>query len=144
MTRVVLLAALASVTSAGGNRSDHDLLQGRWRLVRARASDFDTREGFGKHVLSVRGTAMTAEHDSGGQREDGPFKIDPTAKPKRIDFKYRGKGEHDRPGIYELDGAKLRICFSSVVPARPELRPTDFDTPPGKGWVLLEYERVKE
>lgn len=49
-----------------------------------------------------------------------PYKLDPKANPKRIDF-WREQDGKDKPylGIYELQGDMLRICYQGPKGERP-------------------------
>jgi RNA polymerase sigma-70 factor (ECF subfamily) len=121
-------------------------MQGRWRLVDADDSDgVSKKQGFARHVMVVKGDEMWTESDAGGMDDRGRFQLGPDKSPKRIDFRTGGtrKDGQDRLGVYALDGDKLTICVSSVVPAGESRRPTDFAIKPGTGRVLLVYEREK-
>jgi uncharacterized protein (TIGR03067 family) len=63
----------------------------------------------------------------------GPFSIDPTKSPPWIDLV-----ESTRVtmyGIYRFDGDRLTVCLNE------QLRPTSFDSPPGRGCLLMVLER---
>jgi uncharacterized protein (TIGR03067 family) len=70
------------------------------------------------------------------------FTIDPTRKPKAIDFvglegPATGQKLH---GIYELDGDTVRFCLA---PADKD-RPTDFTAKEGSGRMLSVWKRAKK
>jgi uncharacterized protein (TIGR03067 family) len=72
----------------------------------------------------------------------GTFKIDATKRPKTIDATPTGsKGPAKAVlGIYEFDGATLKIC--SARHGKP--RPTDFDPKRGSGDSRVVWEREKK
>lgn len=56
-------------------------------------------------------------------------KLDETSKPKTFDitpFKPEGAKESLMPGIYELDGKKLRIAWNETPAQSKNMRPTEF------------------
>lgn len=144
----ILLMIVAMLTAAPTLPESGDMgkIQGRWRLVKGQVGETGIALGeFSKDVWHFKRDDLIAERPNGKTKDLGPFKLDETTKPKRIDFKFfDGKTTHTRLGIYELlEGGRLRICFSSVVPPREELRPTDFTTPDFSGRILVEFEREK-
>lgn len=69
----------------------------------------------------------------------GLVKLDLTKKPKQIDAvaedgPTKGKA---MPGIYELKGDEMRVCFAQPGGERP----TEFRTRAGSGQVLITYKR---
>ena len=69
------------------------------------------------------------------------FTIDPSKTPKTIDYVHLygpSKGD-EQQGIYELDGPRLRICFSA--PGRG--RPTDFTTCSGDGRTMTAWRLIR-
>jgi uncharacterized protein (TIGR03067 family) len=67
--------------------------------------------------------------------------IDPTKKPKTIDFTVtegEGKG-NQHLGIYELGKITRKLCFA---PPGKE-RPTEFSSTPGSEDILVTFEREK-
>lgn len=142
---VLLIVALLPAASTPPPTGDMGKIQGRWLLMKAEISGDGGNSNLvlSKDKWHFKGDALVAEHPTGGKTDFGPFKLDEKTQPKRIDFKFHdGKVTHTRLGIYELDGNRLRICFSSVVPAREENRPTDFTTPAFGGRMLGEFERI--
>ncbi|MFO0876529.1 MAG: TIGR03067 domain-containing protein [Gemmataceae bacterium] len=147
--RIGVVAVLLSVAHlvVADDKAAPTALQGRWKLVDAEDSDgIVKKRGFAKQVMVVQGDQMWDEPDAGEKEVRQPFKLTPAKNPRWIDFRTRGegKGGQERFGIYKLEGARLTICFSTVVPAEESRRPTDFTTKPGSGRVLLVYERVKK
>jgi uncharacterized protein (TIGR03067 family) len=72
----------------------------------------------------------------------GKLKLDPAQKPRTIeaiaaDGPYEGKV---MPGIYELEGDNMRVCFAT--PGKD--RPKDFSAGKGSGHSLLTYKRLKQ
>ncbi|QEG30224.1 ECF RNA polymerase sigma factor SigE [Gemmata obscuriglobus] len=111
-------------------------LQGRWVVV--------AMEGDGEKVpadvlegmrWAIKGDQITASQP----RSTGKmaFKLNPDKTPKEIDLTSLDgtlKGTTS-PGIYELDGPKLRVCFGEKV------RPTTFATAQGDGRTMIALEK---
>lgn len=71
----------------------------------------------------------------------GIITLDPTKKPKSINTWDLGGPYADQtvPGIYELDGDVLKLCF-----ARPGAeRPKEFTSKRGNGFLYCVYKRQK-
>ena len=69
------------------------------------------------------------------------FKIDPTKKPKEIDFFDESGVKNDKTklGIYELDGDTYKFCLAPA--GKP--RPAEFTSKPGSGRSLGVMKREK-
>lgn len=67
---------------------------------------------------------------------DMPYKIDPTRKPRQIDFDLNGKAV---VGIYEFNGDRLKLCFSYTGE-----RPTTFSSKDKSGCCNCVMEREKK
>ncbi len=74
-----------------------------------------------------------------------PYRIDPTATPKTIDFNGFGNREQVAAlGIYEIAGDQLKICLSRCVPTlKSDQRPKGFAIGPGSGDILFVLERYR-
>jgi uncharacterized protein (TIGR03067 family) len=69
------------------------------------------------------------------------FKLDPSKNPKAIDFVVLDgdtKGEKG-PGIYDLDGDRLRMCLPNIEIAE---RPTEFAAPEGSKLIVMTLKRA--
>ena len=145
---IVVLALVASP----GRTADRDApvdatkkemakLQGAWSLVSMES------EGHSRDPEEIQGWGSVYEGDrltlkaNGEVRRRGIVTIDTTRKPKAINtWDLDGPFEDQTvPGIYELDGDTLKLCF-----ARPGTkRPTEFTTKSGTGFVFVVYKRLK-
>lgn len=72
----------------------------------------------------------------------GTQKLDPSKSPKTIDVKIieglnKGAG---MPGIYEIDGDTLRVCFDEA----GKQRPTEFKSAAGSETFVNVHKRVKK
>jgi uncharacterized protein (TIGR03067 family) len=129
--------------AAEAGRDELRKLQGQWDLVERAAPDgsvgrFGGEVGLRPPTLTFDGDAVAASPGwpDPPQEFRGRCRLNPRRKPHRVDFQHpdaptpRNWKGHTTPGIYELDGDVLRICF----PAGGNGRPDSFE--PGKGnWV---------
>lgn len=144
-TLVGMIAVLALVGADGAPdvvKREMTLLEGEWTMVSGEAS----------------GTSMPREMVKGGKRvaKDGEttitfggqvyfkakFTIDPTKKPKTIDYRMTEgptKGK-THLGIYELDKDTIKFCFA----APGEDRPTDFTAKEGSQRTLSIWKKNKK
>jgi RNA polymerase sigma factor (sigma-70 family) len=122
-------------------------LEGAWKVVAVesdgRKADDGEIEDF-HYIFGADGTWKLRQ--DGRVIARGTFAIDPTKKPKTIDFKIeetvsqRDKGKTSR-GVYELDGDGLKVCRDWP---GEEARPTDFAAGAGSKRILGEYRRAKD
>jgi uncharacterized protein (TIGR03067 family) len=77
------------------------------------------------------------------QRLEGFFRIDPSKKPKTLDYSptQAFKPGETYPEIYELDGDTLKICGAGKEKMKPEDRPQEFKTGPKSGLVISYWKR---
>jgi uncharacterized protein (TIGR03067 family) len=84
------------------------------------------------------GDAFTL-HSETAVRRHGIQTLDPTRTPKAINSWDQDGPYEDQtvPGIYEIEGDTLRLCF-----ARPgDKRPAEFTTIRGSGFLYVVYKR---
>jgi uncharacterized protein (TIGR03067 family) len=142
---VPVIAFLVLVGAAGAQdlmKKEMSQLEGEWCMVSGEANGVpmpkETVNG-GKRVAKNGETTITF----GGQVYfKAKFRIDPTRKPKAIDYTMTEgptKGK-THLGIYELDGDTVTFCFAA--PGKD--RPTEFTAKAGSQRTLSVWKRVKK
>ncbi len=76
--------------------------------------------------------------DDSGPRGKGPYRIDPTKRPRTIDFLHAEKDVVEAVGIYKLEGDTLWLCFRYSKEEKD--RPTEFK-PSTRGAVMFLIAR---
>ena len=115
----VLLLSAATGRAEPPKDDDAKKLQGTWEIVSSEdGGDKVASEVGGKVVISADKITLAV----GEKRASIRYKLDPTKTPKWIDL----VNEQDEmaPGIYELDGDTLKICF----PESGKERATKFES----------------
>ncbi len=147
------LIAFAHVVGAGpggpAGESDRAKVQGTWRIVGGE------HDGAPLVPAEVKAGTVVITADRLTIRGRGPdettgYTLDPAKRPRAIDLT-DAKAKDTRPGIYELDGDRLRLCFRTAAAKAPGERPTVFGTGPkrdrpgddGPGLMLLILDRQK-
>ncbi len=138
MTLIVSRAWAADTESA---KSDLAQLQGDWAMLSA------NRDGTALPDEMVKNSKRVCKGDEttvvvGGQLlMKAKFSLDPTKKPKRIDYRITSGANAGKTqlGIYELDGDKVKFCFSTP----GNQRPTDFAIKAGDGQTSSVWKHVK-
>ena len=139
------LAAVAMSTAWSQDneaiKKDRAQLQGEWSMVSGSADGTampDAMRETAKRVCKDDETTVTV----GGQLfMKAKFTIDPSRKPKTIDYQMidgptKGKKQL---GIYELQGDTVKFCFGSPGSERPP----DFTSKQGDGRTLSVWKRKK-
>ena len=139
----LLASALAAGVSAQDpGKDDLKRLEGTWRMVSGEADGKKAPEEELKKIKVIfKGDAYTVMSD-GRVEEKGTQKLDPTKKPKTIDYTMTEgptKGK-THLGIYELDGDTVKFCFA----APGGDRPTDFTAKEGSQRTLSVWKRDKK
>jgi uncharacterized protein (TIGR03067 family) len=137
------VSALAIVCVAAGQITDEAKkelarLQGSWRVVSSQVGDERAdAEEVARRKVTVKDNLLI--YDYGNERkekQEGTITLDPKTKAFDWSWTFPGAGA-TMPGIYELKGDELKICFGETV------RPKAFDI--GKedvAWLLvLKRER---
>jgi uncharacterized protein (TIGR03067 family) len=123
-------------------KADLAKFQGEWSMVSGFADGQampDAMLATAKRVCKEDETTVTV----GGQLIlKAKFTIDPSKKPKTIDYQVTDgptKGKKHL-GIYEVDKDSLKFCFGS-----PDAeRPTALESKPGDGRTFSVWKRAKE
>lgn len=151
MRNLLIVALLGVMTSVGTAddppstrqpaRVDLAKLQGTWHCVAME------RDGGEIPADDLKGSTVVYEDDQSILYRDGKLfrrgiiTLDPSKTPKRINTWDLGGPYQDQtvPGIYEIDGDTLKLCFS-----RPgDERPTEFSTKKPPGLIVATYKRTK-
>jgi uncharacterized protein (TIGR03067 family) len=139
---VCLIAGLGRLGAADEDaKKDLKALQGNWKVT---ALTFDGKEApkedVEKMVLTIKDETYTLK--MGDKKESGTIKLDPSEKPKTVDFVIKegddkGKTQH---GIYTLEGDNLKFCMAK--PGKD--RPKELSSKEDSGHILVVLKRDKE
>ena len=142
---VSIIAVLALVGAAAAQdaiQKEMAQLEGSWSMVSGEANGMSMPKEIvtsGKRIAKDGETTITI----GGQVYfKAKFSIDPTKKPRAIDYTMTEgptKGK-THLGIYELDGDTVKFCFA----APGKERPTEFTAPEGSQRTLSVWKREKK
>jgi len=129
------------------SQNDQQAIQGTWTVTRGVRGGVATPAGeLGK--AQMRFTGNKVAFLDGGKGDNLEFTLQPTTTPKGIDLTGTGsvapgalKGPRSVPGIYELSGDTLRVCFPDLQGGGA--RPTAFESPSGSKILLVELTRAK-
>ncbi len=139
-----LAAATISSSWAEENeavKNDLAQLQGEWSMVSGSADGQPLSDDMRQQMKRVCKGDETTTTMAGRIFLKAKFTIDPSKKPKTIDYQMTDgftKGKKQL-GIYEVDGDTFRSCF-----AKPgDERPADFTSKPGDGRTLSVWKREK-
>jgi uncharacterized protein (TIGR03067 family) len=136
------VALLSAADAAQKPQRDGDRIQGTW-TVTSSEREGKKEPGTEKDPLQLEFAADTFRFLlPAGARHKQPYKLDPSKKPKTIDWLDGGKNGPSKPllGIYELDGDTLKICWGKEGGERPQ----EFQTKAGTEdwlWILKRTKR---
>ena len=139
-----LLTSIAFADSVKDDaiKQDRKRIQGTWRVVALEINGNKSKqEDIKKLTVVNRADGQWSLRSEDKVISGGTSQLDPTKKPKTIDFTpsegdTKGKLHH---GIYELGKGTRKLCF---VPPGKE-RPTDFSSAIGSERILVTFDRVK-
>ena len=141
---VVLAVGFASLASSDDAKGDAEKLQGTWQASEAVANGEPIPKEQIPRIKLVFGGEKVTFHlpDGDGKPVDMSFRLDPSKKPKGVDFTVVSGADMGNTveGIYELNGDMLRVCFAMGKAAK---RPTEFAAPKKSGLVVLTLKRTK-
>ena len=118
---------------------DLDSLQGSWSIT---ALEVEGQPMPAAMLSDARVVIKNGRFTSTGMGAvyEGVLELDSSKNPRKLDMKFDAGPEKGatNPGIYELDGDVLRICFNT----RGSARPSSFATTPGSGFALETLTRA--
>ncbi len=132
----VLIGLLAALLAAGcAAKDDHEALTGVWKVVSA-------EEGGKPAEESIKtGNVLIIDDDfslyDAKIRRTMRYTIDQTKSPRHIDLDW---DKLVQPGIYELKGDDLKVCYDQT----GKTRPTAFKTQDGDKVLFLVLKREKK
>src|SRR5258708_21166393 len=143
----VFLTAIVAIASAGDARDtaikkDRKQIEATWRVVAFEVDGNKGTEEDAKKLTVVNGSdGAWSLRSEDKEMNKGTSTIDPTKKPKTIDFTItEGDGKGDQYlGIYELGEKTRKLCFAS--PGKE--RPIEFSSAPVSGHIFVTFEREK-
>ena len=136
MLAAITTIAVADDAKATAIKKDRKQLAGTWRIIELVIDGSKLpEEDAGKLTVVNSADGTWSLRDEDKELSKGTSTIDPTKKPKTIDFtKTEGDGKGDQYlGIYESGKTTRKLCF---VPAEKE-RPTEFTSTSGSGRFLF-------
>jgi uncharacterized protein (TIGR03067 family) len=139
----LVLETLKREPAAQGHDAKEDLakLQGEWTMVSGEIAGQQLPPDLVKTSKRVTKANETTAHVGGQLFFKATITLDPTKKPKTIDYDMTEgttKGKKQL-GIYEITGDTIRFCFS----APGKERPTDFTTKAGDERTLSAWKKGK-
>lgn len=138
----VVARAFADAAQDEAIKKDRKLIEGTWRVVALEIDGNKSVEEDARKLTVVNGSDGTwSLRSEGNEISKGTSTIDPTKKPKTIDFTpTEGEGVGQKyPGIYELGEKTRKLCFAPTGKGRP----TEFSSIPGSEHILVTLEREK-
>lgn len=145
-TALVMLVAMTAVAEDAKElaiKQDRKLIEGTWAVVELQVNGNKAEEADARKLTVVNGSDGSWALLSGGKEvAKGTSTIDPTQKPKTLDFS-SSEGEDKGKlylGVYEYLGENRRqMCFAPIGAPRP----TSLTSSPGSQHILVVFERVK-
>jgi|688.fasta_scaffold32680_5 uncharacterized protein (TIGR03067 family) len=121
-------------------KKDRKQIQGNWRIIGLEINGNKAKEEDARKLMVINGDDGSWKLMSEGKELcRGTSTIDPTAKPKQLDFAItEGSGAGNQyHAIYDLGDKKRKMCFAS----KNKERPTDFVSATGSEIILVYFER---
>jgi uncharacterized protein (TIGR03067 family) len=141
---LIFVSSVALLLGADDAKKDLDQFQGAWTVVKAERGGKELpKEDLQKMEVTVKKDVISITEDKSDPKaepEKAVLELDPSTKPKSIDFKpEQGK---DKPvlGIYELKDDTLKMFWLKHDGKRPE----SFSDKPNPESFLLVLKRVKK
>lgn len=137
-----MLSAIASADDVKDEaiKKDRQQIAGKWQIVGLVVDGKKTKQEDLEHLMVVNAIDGTWSLRSNGKEiSKGSSTLDPTKKPKTIDFTPSDGGAEGKEhfGIYELGEDTRKLCFAAAEHGRP----VAFSSKPGSQWILVAFQR---
>jgi len=130
----LLTVAITLAAPAGKEaKAEPGKIEGEWIVEKYVQGGKENEKRKGSHFTFKDGHVSVQEE--GGKGID--YKVDPKANPATLDLTFIAS----IPGIYNIDGDTLTICFPKGEKGE---RPKKFESPEGSGLVLMILKREKK
>jgi uncharacterized protein (TIGR03067 family) len=135
----------ADKKKADAVKKEQQRLQGTWEVLEYVINgEVVPAEAVKTMRVVFTGDQMSMSLAKAAGKREYTFTVDPAQKPKVIETSptiAKSKTKMSSPGIYELDGDKLKLCLSRL---GSKDRPGDFESSEGSGNTLLVLRRAKK
>ena len=142
LTGIAVLAA-ADDEKQTAIKKDRKQYEGTWRVVSLEINgNKSTEEDANKITVANKADGVWILEVDGKKITEGTSELDPTRKPKTIDFMETEGDNKGRIvlGIYELGDDTRKLCYAQ--PGKD--RPAEFSAPAGSGHTLVVFKREKK
>ena len=142
LTGIAVLAA-ADDEKQTAIKKDRKQYEGTWRVVSLEINgNKSTEEDANKITVANKADGVWILEVDGKKITEGTSELDPTRKPKTIDFMETEGDNKGRIvlGIYELEDNTRKLCYAQ--PGKD--RPAEFAAPAGSGHTLVVFKREKK
>jgi uncharacterized protein (TIGR03067 family) len=139
---VVTILLLGADSAPEAIKKEMANLEGEWSMVSGERDGQALPEELVKGARRVAKAGETTVTVGGQQFLKAKFTVDPSKKPKAIDYTLSdgpNKGK-TQLGIYELDGDTVKFCFAA--PGKD--RPKEFKTVADSGLTLSVWKRDRK
>ena len=148
--RMVLALGCLLAGSVGAAEPQDDLkkLQGTWTVTSMKCLGLvDPGEAGPKAAYMIEGDTILVKSSDGAITQKSTVKLDPSAKIKTMDWTIleatygplTSKTNPPVPGLHELSGDVLKVCWTSV----PGKRPVSFDLKQQHAVMVIALARKK-
>lgn len=141
-TGLAFLVIAVAAVAQDAVKKEMTLLEGEWSMVSGSANGQPMPKEMVKTGKRVAKDGETTISMNGQLYFKAKFKIDPTKKPKTIDYTMTEgptKGK-THLGLYEIDGDTVKFCFA----APGKERPTKLESKEGSEQTLSVWKREKK